>query len=201
MGLDMDDGFDIEVQRSGLSWSHILIPSALKALTCQSGHLVLFKGHQGIFAIGHYLMAWRLIEGERVVLIDSANVFDLPFITKMARAFKRDERKLLEQISISRAFTVHQLETVIRNRLAQRLKICGGRLCFISGLLDTFWDEEVPLWEAVPILRRIIAQLRSLSDLGYRVIILAPDPPVSAVKREGLSSILIQAADRVFTLR
>jgi hypothetical protein len=169
-------------------------------VACDRGQLILFTGHEGLFALGHYLMTWRLIEGEAVVLIDSANVFDLPFITKAARALQMDARRLLKRIFISRAFTIHQLEAVVQDRLAGKLRACDSRLCFVSGLLDGFWDEEVPLWEAAPILQRVVHWLRSLADQGNRIIILAPDSTMLVGKRKGLVSIAVRSADRVFTL-
>ena len=192
--------FNIDIQHSGLSWPKILIPSTLEAVALNRGQMILLTWHEGLFALGHYLMTWRLIEGEAVVWIDSANVFDLPFITKAARALRTDARRLLKRIFISRAFTVHQLEAVIQDRLASKLRACDSRLCFISGLMDGFWEEEVPLWEAAPILHRIVHRLRSLADQGNRIIIMAPDPTMPVGKRKGLVSIAVRAADRVFTL-
>ena len=189
-----------EIQDTGLSWPSILIPAALEEVGQDRGRLILFRGHRGLFPLGHYLMVWRLVQEESVIFVDGANFFDLPLITQLGRRFKKDARRLLEKIQISRAFTVHQLEAVISERLEEALKKYGSRMCLLSGLLDTFSDEEVPLWEAVRILRRVMERLRFLADQGHRVIVLAPDLPVPVVKRKGLVPFVIKAADRIFTL-
>jgi len=189
-----------EIQDTGLSWPNILIPAALEEVGQDRGRLILFRGHRGLFPLGHYLMAWRLIQEESVIFVDGANFFDLPLITRLGRRLKKDARRLLERIQISRAFTVHLLEAVISERLEGALKKYNSRLCLISGLLDTFSDEEVPLWEAVRILGRVMERLRFLADQGHRVIVLAPDPPVPVVKRKGLVPLVAKAADRIFTL-
>jgi hypothetical protein len=189
-----------EVSEPGLSWPNILIPAALEEISQDRGRLILFRGHRGLFPLGHYLMVWRRMQEEAMVVVDGANFFDLTLITRLGQRHKKDARRLLQGIHISRAFTVHQLEAVISERLEGALKKQNSRLSLISGLLDTFSDEEVPLWEAIRILRKVIGRLRCLADQGNRVIVLAPDPPVPVAKRRGFGLMVIKIADRVFTL-
>jgi len=189
-----------EIQETGLSWPNILIPAALEAVAQDQGRFILFAGHRGLLPLGHYLVTWRVIEGESVIFVDGAHFFDLPLITKLSRQLQKDPRRLLERIHICRAFTVHQLEAVIGERLEAALRKHSSRLCLISGLLDTFSDEEVPLWEAVRILHRVMGRLRSLVDQGPRVVVLAPDPPIPAVKRMSLVPLVMKSADRIFSL-
>jgi hypothetical protein len=188
------------VQETSLSWSSILIPAALEAAARDEGQLLLFSGHHRLLSLGHYLVAWRVIEQESVIFVDGANFFDLPLITKLARQLQRDSRRFLERIHISRAFTVHQLEAVVGERLGAAMNKYSSRLCFVSGLLETFFDEEVPIWEAVRILNRVMRRLKFLTDQGHRVIILAPSPSAPSVKRMGLVPLVRKYADRIFTL-
>jgi hypothetical protein len=92
------------------------------------------------------------------------------------------------------------LEAVICEKLEKALQKYQSRLCFVSGLLDTFYDEEVPVWEATRILRKTTDKLRALASRGYRLIILAPDPPTPTSKRKNLAPFITKAADRVFEL-
>lgn len=189
-----------EAGEADLPWSDIVIPAALEAVGRDHGRLVIMNGHRGLFPLGHYLTVWRLIEEEAVIFVDGANHFDLPMIARLARRLKKDARGFLERIHLSRAFTVHQLEAVIHEHLEDALQKHRSRLCLISGLLDTFSDEEVPLWEAKGILSRVMERLRLLADQGYRVVVLAPDPPVPVPQRNGLASFITKKADRVFRL-
>ncbi len=188
-----------EIPSTELSWPSILTPVALEAV--DQGKLIVFVGHRGLFPLGHYLMVWRLVQEDSVVVLDGANIFDLPLITQLSKSLHIDTRALLQRIHLSRAFTVHQLEAVISDRLEEALQKYGSRLCLVSGLLDTFWDEEVPLWEASRILKKVMERLRQIADQGCRVIVLAPEPPVPMSKRMGLVSLVKKNTDRIFSLK
>jgi len=189
-----------EIETADLSWQKIVTPAALEAVAQSRGQIIGFLGHRGVFALGHYLMAWRLLQEESVVLVDGANIIDLPLILKLTDGQKVNRRQLLDHLHLSRAFTVHQLEAVICEKLDKALQKYQSRLCFISGLLDTFHDEEVPEWEATRILRKTTEKLRALASQGYRLIILAPDPPAPKMGRRNLVPLVTQIEDRVFSL-
>ena len=189
-----------EIEATDLSWQKIVTPAALEAVASDRGQIIGFHGHRGVFALGHYLMAWRLLQEESVVLVDGANIIDIPLILKLTNGLKTNRRQLLERIHLSRAFTVHQLESVIGERLEEALMKYQSRLCFFSGLLDTFYDEEVPLWEATRILNRVAEKLRALANQGYRLIVLAPDPPTPSTKRKNLIPLVTKISDRTFSL-
>lgn len=189
-----------ETDADDLSWRKIVTPAALEAVARDQGQIIGFLGHRGLFALGHYLMAWRLLQGETVVLVDGANVIDLPLIVKLTDGLKANRREVLDRLHLSRAFTVHQLEAVVGERLERALETYQSRLCFVSGLLDTFYDEEVPLWEATRILRRTTEKLRALANQGCRFVVLAPDPPAPKTRRGNLVSLVTRPLDRIFTL-
>ncbi len=189
-----------EISEPGPSWPGVLTPDAARAVGEEGGKLVLFTGHRALLSLGHYLMTWRLLHREPIVFVDGANLFDVHLITRLARGLHTDVRELLMRIHLSRAFTVHQLEAVVSDRLEEALRLYGSRLCLVSGLLDTFSDEEVRLWEATRILRRVTARLRRLAAEGNRIVVLAPDPPEPAPRRGGFMPMIVKAADRVFTL-
>jgi len=188
------------IQENSFAWPSILTPGALQAVSQDQGGVLLFTGHRSVLALGHYLVAWRAMEEESVVFVDGANFFDLSLITKLSKQLQKDSRKVLERIRISRAFTVHQLEAGIGKQLETALHKYSSRLCFISGLLDTFFDEEVPLWEAVRILHRVMECLKVLAGQGYRVVVLAPSSPVPVMKRMGLVSLAMKFSGRIFML-
>jgi hypothetical protein len=189
-----------EIEATDLSWQKIVTPAALEAVARDQGRIIGFIGHRGVFALGHYLMAWRLLQDESVVLVDGANIIDLPLILKLTDGPKTNRRRLLDRLHLSRAFTAHQLEAVICERLEKALQKYKSRLCFVSGLLDTFYDEEVPAWEATRILRKTTEKLRALAHQGCRLILLAPDPPAPTAQRKNLAPFVIKSANRIFAL-
>lgn len=189
-----------EVAGSDRVWRNIATPAAMEAVARDHGQMIGFCGHRGLLPFGHYLMAWRLLQEESVILVDGANIVDLPLILRLTRESQKDPRPLLGRIHLSRAFTIHQLEALIGERLEGAFHQYQSRLCFVSGLLDTFYDEEVPLWEAKRILRRVLETLRRLADHGRRVIVIAPDPPGPSTKRRDIVAPVVKEADRIFRL-
>ena len=189
-----------EAEATHLSWQKVITPAALDAVAQDRGQLVEFLGDRALFALGHYFLSWRLLHDEPVVLVDGANIINLALILRLTHDLNPDRRKMLDQIHLSRAFTIHQLEAVIGDRLEPAMRKYQSRVCFISGLLDTFYDEEVPMWEATRILRRVMEKLRALADLGYRVIVLASDPTSNTTRKRSLLPLVTKGADRIFAL-
>lgn len=188
------------MESPGPSWRDLLTPDAREAVSGDRGGMILMTGHPGLFSLGHYLMAGRLLHQESVILVDGANIIDPTFILRLLRGFAVDPRSVLERLHLSRAFTAHQLEALVCERLEEASTRFASRLCLVSGLLDTLSDAEVPLREASGMLRRIVARLRDLADQGRRVVILAPDPPGASAERRALARPAAAAADRVFRL-
>jgi len=174
-----------------------LTPEVLEELAERRGRLILMIGSRSLLSLGHLLIAWRLLHQEPVVLIDGANCIDLYLISRMARANRQAPGRLLTQLQISRAFSMHQLEAVITERLESRLRQ-GRPLAVIAGLLDLFNDEDVPQWEARASLKKVTGTLRRLADQGYQIVALAPDLPMNRKGRDGLLSLVIPVSDRLF---
>ncbi len=180
----------------------------LKSLLQDHGRVILMTGTRDLISLGHYLAARRLIEGDTVVFVDGANSIDLPFILRFARLLRADPRSFMKRIHLSRAFTAHQLESVIVRDLAGAMKRFKSRLCIVLGLLDTPTDDELPLWEGRRLLRNITVRLRSLADQGHLILLIAPDPapdPISgptaaSEKTRALLPIVKETANRILHL-
>lgn len=169
-------------------------------LSGEYGRVILMTGVRDLISLGHYLAVRRLIEGEAVVFVDGANIIDLPFVLRLARLLRADPRIFLKQMHLSRAFTAHQLESVIARDLAGAMERFRSRLCIVSGLMDTPTDDELPLWEAGRLLRNITGCLRSLADQGRVILVIAPDPAAASEKTGKLLPIVKKTADRTFQL-
>ena len=72
---------------------------------------------------------------------DGANSFDPLLIAKIARRAGLIPEELLGRIHISRAFTCHQMEALVVERLAGAFRRFGTNVAIVSGLLDTFPHE------------------------------------------------------------
>ena len=113
-----------------------------------------------------YLAAFATSLGFKVLVADGANAFDPYVVSKFARkeGFPPDE--LLQAISIARAFTCHQLATLIRERLDPLVLPGAPPLVIFLGPCTMFFDEDVPGAEAALLFRKTLAKVQELSQKG-----------------------------------
>ena len=113
-----------------------------------------------------YLGALAASLGLTVVVADGANTFDPYVIAKFARKEKIDPEALLKQIAVARAFTCHQLATLIRERLDPMISEDPATLVILLGPCNMFFDEDVSAEEAALLFRKILAKIQVLSEKG-----------------------------------
>ncbi len=159
----------------------------------------VFAGDDACLTIG-MLAALRGLASDRPLLvIDGANAFDPFLISDLARRSGAAPAELLERIYISRVFTCHQLEALLRDRLLAAVgRFHAGAVCF-SGPLDPLLDEDVSVGEARRIFRLLPPVLRRLSTAGLVTVCACP-PPVTMAGREELFPALCETARWVFTV-
>lgn len=113
-----------------------------------------------------YLGALAASLGLKVLVADGANTFDPYVVAKFARKEKIDPEALLKQIAVARAFTCHQLATLIRERLDPMVSENPATLVILLGPCNMFFDEDVPAEEAAFLFRKILAKIQVLSEKG-----------------------------------
>jgi hypothetical protein len=113
-----------------------------------------------------YLAAFAASLGFRVLAADGANSFNPYVVSKFARkeGFPPDE--LLKKISVARAFTCHQLATLVRKRLEPFIPAGVPALVVFLGPCTVFFDEDVPGEEAALLFRRTMAKVEEMSRKG-----------------------------------
>jgi hypothetical protein len=172
------------------------------------GGLVLLYGGQAVLTYSLRAIASLLASGQHVVFIDSANAFNPFLIAEVATRLNKPPEELLDRIHISRTFTVHQLEALITERIAEALNTSASRVLVASGFLDNLYDEDVERREAWRMFRKATAHLRALADAGSLVLVVCPTPaargePGRTMRlpdRDGLLDALMAMADKVIKL-
>ena len=146
-------------------------------------------------------MAFAGITHEKsVVFLDGGNSFDPFLISRIARRAGLEPKELLRRIHISRAFTYHQMQALVVERLAGALNRFHSSVAIVSGLLDTFYDESVPFNEAYELLKQATAELVRLAGRGARILIACPDTKLPLASRQRrLVGLLKKVSDK--TLR
>jgi len=135
--------------------------------------------------------------GRPLLIVDGANAFDPFLVADLARKSGIAPQILLDQIRISRVFTCHQLEALLRGRLRDAVQRFHAAAVYFSGILDPLLDEDVPVREAGRIFGLIPPVLRTLA--AARIVTLcACLQPLTMPGRERLFSSLCEITPWVF---
>ena len=172
------------------------------------GKLYCLHGSAGVFRTSLAAAAHVLLNGMPVTLVDGTNRFDLYYLAEFARKHAGrlpDGRQIrpadfLDNIFVSRAFTCYQMEAVITERLPAFVRRRGSPVVIIFGLLDTFYDDQAPLFEVKAGLRRIVEALRRMRDANVAVLLASLDLRLASKERNGLFPYLMSAMDRVYRM-
>lgn len=164
---------------------HLIFPAgdALERICADLGaagppaNLVLAYGApaESVTYLALYMAFMGVAREEPVLFLDGGNSFDPYLLSKIARRANLVPEELLSRIHISRAFTCHQMHALVVERLAGGLREFGANIAIVSGLLDTFYDQDVPFGEAYGLLETTTAELARLTGRGARILIACPD--------------------------
>lgn len=182
------------------------------------GKLYCLHGSSGVFRLSLAAASHVLLRDIPVTLVDGTNRFDVYYIAEFARRVAQqqsgaaasagmrgygrgvDPEQLLKNIFISRAFTCYQMEATITERLHGFVRKKGSPIVIVFGLLDTFYDEQAPLFEVKASLLRIIAALNRLRQDNVSVLLASLDVKLASKERNSLFPQLMRAMDRVYRM-
>jgi hypothetical protein len=157
-----------------------------------------------VFRLSLTAAAYVLVNGVPLTVVDGTNRFDLYYLTEFARRWGAPRgmgpSQILERIFLSRAFTCYQMEAVVTERLPAFLQKMGSPVVLIFGLLDTFYDEQAPLFEVQASLGRVMATLQALKRAHVSVLLASRDARPAAPDRRALFPRLAASMDRVYSV-
>jgi len=190
--------------------SPTLVPSALlmqQFKEAPPGKLYCLHGSDSVFRLSLSAAAHALLRDVPITVVDGTNRFDVYYLAEFARSVASreagggapvDPGRFLEKIFISRAFTCYQMEAVITERLGAFVRRKHSPVVLIFGLLDTFYDEQAPLFEVKAGLQRVMAALQTLRGDNISVLLASVDVKLAARERNALFPRLLTAMDRVY---
>jgi len=172
------------------------------------GKLYCLHGGASVFRLSLYAAGHALLNGVPITLIDGTNRFDVYYLADFARTVARryhhqrnpTPEELLERMFVARAFTCYQMEATITERLPVFLRRSRSPVVIIFGLLDTFYDEQAPMFEVKASLQRITAALHRLKRGNISVLLASLDMKLESKERNGLFPRLMSAMDQVFSV-
>jgi hypothetical protein len=164
-----------------------------------SGYLTLLYGEGRILKQAQCAIFRRLRNAEQHVwVLDGANAFDPFLIAQAARDAGFPPEPWLRRVRVSRSFTAHQMLSLVRH-LSQMKSKPASFECVFLGPVTSFYDENIPLYEARALFHLFQQELETLYDQGCRLWLICPQPALENGRRFVRS--LIARADRVFCCR
>jgi hypothetical protein len=106
------------------------------------------------------ILTARLALTGRVRLVDAGNCFDGYGLARQLRQQTSYWQQALERVSVARAFTCYQVETLLTESVTDSAPV------LVLNLLDTFYDENVKLPERLRLLEVSLAELRRLCRMA-----------------------------------
>lgn len=167
------------------------------------GKLYCLHGGREVFRLSLYAVSHALLRGMPIALVDGTNRFDLYAVADVVRRLGTrgaTPEDLLRRIFVSRAFTCYQMEAVLTERLPRFLVREKISVAVIFGLLDTFYDEQAPLFEVKAGLQRIMASLRQLKRENIAVLVALQNTVPASHERRTLFPSVAAKMDHVFSL-
>jgi hypothetical protein len=106
------------------------------------------------------------------VFIDGGNTFRLYKVSQLARLHHLRPRNVLQRIFISRAFTAHQMTSIILDKLEESVTKYDAKLVIISDFQELYLDKDIPPEESREVFSQVTAYLSKLAE-EKSVILLA----------------------------
>jgi hypothetical protein len=123
-------------------------------------------GEASVARVAARTAAEAVNHGVTVAVIDGTMAFDVTAIAAYAQVRRVPPERFLRHIYIARAFTCHQVATLLCERLDPLLASQQVGLVILLGPCTTFFDENVPFKDAFLLFQRVLGKLEALCTRG-----------------------------------
>jgi hypothetical protein len=136
-----------------------------------------------------------------VVFVDGGNSVDPHGIVRLAKRVGLQRLDVLPRIRVARAFTCHQMATLLIERLEEEVATSGARLVIVSCLPELYLDEDVPYGEAHQLFLRSLRRVREVTAHHGTITVATNAGLAKLHKRRGLRRAAYEAADRAVRMQ
>ena len=143
---------------------------------------------------------YRTFESD-VIYIDGGMSADPYKIAKYSRRMEADQRKTLEHVHISRAFTVYQLSKLIQDMLESTIKRYKPQTIIIGRFPIFYLDSDVPEKEAQTLLRSCLHKLRELTTKYNLITIFTSLDKKMMTNNRNVRSIIYENVDEIVLMK
>ncbi len=127
----------------------------------EAGRLTLIdSGSDFVFRLTTLLCVRAVMDGHAVVFVDGGNSVDPHGMVGLGKRVGLTRADILPNVHVARAFTCHQMTTLILDMLDRKVEETGAGLVVLSCLPEMYLDEDVERGEAHQLFMRSMRAIR-----------------------------------------
>ncbi len=131
-----------------------------------------------------------------VIFVDGGNSFRLYKVSQLACLNELRPRQVLQRILISRAFTAHQMTSIILEKLEETVAKYEARFVILSDFEGLYLDKDLRPDESKDVFNQVTTYLARFAEQN-NVIVLATCPPHFRSRRSAFLDAFLQARSNV----
>lgn len=135
-----------------------------------------------------------------VIFVDGGNSIDLYTIASLSRRAGLKSDEVLARIQVARAFTAYQLDSIISERLKEVVAYCKPSFVVIACITDLLMDREVSEVEARTILRRCLANIRTIIQDHAVIALITARKRYTSPRAGALNTLVHEAVDEILSI-
>lgn len=155
------------------------------------------SGSDFVFHLTTLLCVRAVMEGHEVVFLDGGNSVDPHGMVALGKRVGMAREEILPRVHVARAFTCHQMTTLILDMLNKKIEETQAGLVVLACLPEMFLDEDVERSEAHQLFQRSMRAARQ--TIGEREVVgLVTNAGLAKLnRRRSIRRQLYESADRV----
>lgn len=164
----------------------------------EAGKVTLIdSGSDFVFHLTTLLCVRSVMEGGGVVFVDGGNSVDPHSMVALGKRAGLTRYEILPQVHVARAFTCHQMTSLILDMLDKKIEETHAELAVLACLPEMYLDEDVDVGEAHALFQRSMRAIRqTIADRD--VVGLVTNAGLSKLyRRRSIRRQLYESVDRV----
>jgi hypothetical protein len=186
----------------------IIVPSGITELDrlCggfKAGELTLVDGNSSLIAAlpdQLCVNTYRTFHSE-TIYIDAGMRANPYQIARYARLLELDQREVLQNVLMSRAFTVYQLSTILQDLLEPMLKSHSPRTLLIGMLPALYHDPELSAREAQTLLTQDLQKIQHLTTTYQLITVCTHLDAMPLTPSKGLGKTLYDNVTEIIRIK
>lgn len=164
----------------------------------EAGRITLIdSGSDFLYHLTTLLCVRAVMEGHEVVFLDGGNSVDPHGMVALGKRAGLTREEILPKVHVARAFTCHQMTTLILDMLDKKIEETHAGLAVLACLPQMYLDEDVDRSEAHQLFQRSMRSIRE-TVAGREVVALATNAGLGKLyRRKSIRRQLYESADRV----